>query len=186
MAFVKNQAEFNQGIDLWLRRTQSVYVKYYREIVWQTFLRILEKTPQFTGRAVANWNLSVGQPDFSYNDDLGDEVSGSAGDGGRHEAHRRGHRKWINYAIARNEPKLAEIHRTSKVYINNGIRGDTDHGRSSELYLDDLQDPAYWAVKLRDVNKPYETAQQSVKVMAKRILQSHGLEFRAGGGNYGL
>lgn len=185
MGAVKNIFQVNDGLDVWLKRTETVYVKYYREFVWQVFLRVLEKTPQYTGRAVANWNLGINSPDYSYEEGLGDEINPAAHSDARDDPHRKGHRKWIKYAIARNEPKVAQIQRNTKVYINNGVRGDDDGGKSSELYLVDLQDPAYWSQKLREENKPYETLKSTVEIMSRKILSSHGYEFKSGGESMG-
>jgi hypothetical protein len=181
MTLVKNMPQVNAGIDLFIKRVGDMHVKYYREVVWAVFIEVLYQTPQFTGRAVANWNIGLGAPDFSSDSGLGDEVAMVSDSTGLTDAHQREDQKWIDYAIANNEPKIAQIQRGSKVYITNNVRGDDDNGKSSELYLESLQDSAYWSVKLREANKPYETAQETIMSMAARIGQSHGFEFKAGG-----
>jgi len=186
MGVVKNAPQVNMGIDLFITRTRDMYLRHYREVCWSVFIEILKQTPQYSGRAVANWNLGIGAPDYSYNDDIGDEIAQiGADEGGRRTsfAHKRRDRKWIDYAIARNEPKVAEIQRGTRVYITNGVRGDDDNSGRSELYLEELQDPAYWGVKLREANKPYETAQETVAKMAAQIGKSHGFRFNSGGAN---
>lgn len=184
MGLVKDLPRANMGVDLIIKRVGAMYLNHYREVVWAVFIEILKQTPQYSGRAVANWNIGVGAPDFSYNDDIGDEIEhigAFEGPGRSSIAHERGDSKWINYAISRNEPKLAEIQRGTRVYINNGIRGDDDNSGRSEMYLEELQNPTYWGVKLRAANKPYETAQETVVKMAAQIGRSHGFEFGAGG-----
>lgn len=161
---IKNPFHVNHGIELFMRRVREAPIAAYREIVWVTFVRILEQTPQWSGKAVANWNIGVGAPDFSYDPDVGDKL-------GLYDlARHRGDNEWIEYAKFRNAPKIAEIRRDLKVFICNGVEGDTDNGRSTELYLDSLQDPGYWAVKLRSVNQPYETAHESVIQIAGEYL----------------
>lgn len=159
---IKNPFYVNHGIEAMIRHVRTAPIKVYRQRVWDTFVRILEATPQWSGAAVANWNLSVGAPDFTFDPNVGDKVQDlTAG------ARERGARKWIDYAIARNEPKLQQITtRNHKVFFTNAVTGDTDGGRSSELYLQSLQDPSYWMQKLRSVNKPYETAHESIIAIA--------------------
>lgn len=186
MAFVvKNPEVFNMGIDLWIKRVEDMYVQAYRDLVWKVFCRILNQTPQFTGKAVANWNIGVGAPNYEYDDTLGDPIEPTMSAKILDPAHRKKDLKWINVAKARNRPKMAMIKRDTRVYINNGVRGDNDKGRSSELYLDSLQDPAYWAVKLRAYNQPYETAQESMMFLSEQVGRVHGQSFRAGGSNMG-
>lgn len=188
MGLVTNRAQVDAGIDLWVKRINAMAVQEYRDLVWAIFSRILNQTPQFSGKAVANWNIGVGAPDYSFDDNFGDEISAYMGDGRRDFAHSKGSsagRKWIDAAKARNRPKMALIQRNTKVYINNNVRGDTDNGKSSEYYLESLQDSTYWARKLRDVNQPYETAQESVMFMVEQKGRLHGQEFNAGGDSMG-
>lgn len=185
MGYVKNIDRLNDGVELMIRRVGSMYVGYFREVVWAVFVEILKQTPQYTGRAVANWRIGVGQPDDDYEPDLGDKVKFNWWDKGEDFAHEKGDTKWILYAMHSNEFKLPLIQRSSKVYITNSVRGDDDKGRSSELYLESLQDAGYWQVKLRDANKPYETADLTIHRMAQEIGRSHGYEFGAGGASLG-
>lgn len=184
MGLIRNPARVNDGIELFIKRVGDMYVKHYREVAWAVFVEVLRQTPQYTGRAVANWKLTVGSPDYDFDPDLGDKIVSIAGDQGIDSAYYRGHPKWIEYAMNANLFKVAQIKRDSKVYITNGVQGDDDRGRANPLYLEALQDPSYWGVKLRAVNQPYETAQETIIKMAQRIGESHGFEFNAGGANF--
>lgn len=175
---IKNPFMVNHGIELFMRRVREAPINAFREIVWVTFCRILEETPQFSGKAVANWNIGVGAPDFSYDPHVGDKV-------GLHDlAHQRGDNEWIEYAKFRNAPKVKQISRDLKVFICNGVEGDDDNGRSTELYLDSLQDPGYWAVKLRSINQPYETAHEAIIHIADGYLQGGFLPAKADGPSF--
>ena len=165
MGFVRNIFTVNTGVDLAMKKTRDLTADQFRDFVWQVFLRILRETPQFTGAAVANWNLSKGSPNFDYDPSLGDDL-----DPYMHTARERGDRKWIEVAQRRNRPILRSITYKDKVFISNGVRGDDDDGRGVEAYMEALQDPAYAARKLRLVNQPYESAQESVIVVATRFL----------------
>lgn len=180
---VRNPEVFNNGVDVWIRGVNVAYDQAYRDVVWRIFSRILNKTPQFTGKAVANWNIGVGAPDYDFDPGLGDDIQMFWFEDARPEAHVRGDPKWIERAKARNRPKMARITRGMRVYINNGVMGDDDGGKSSELYLEALQNPGYWSVKLRMANQPYETAQESVIIMAEREGRLRGIGLKAGGNN---
>lgn len=173
-------AEFQGGIDLWLKRADETLIAHFRDIVWKIYLRILLKTPQYTGNAVANWNIGVGAPDYSFGD-FGDEaetevVQGKDGTWSPRALprHQQGSDKWREFAKRRNKPKLALIKRDTRVFFNNSAHGDTDDGRSTELYLESLQDPAYWAQKLRVVNQPYEIAIESIMVVVEQAGRLQG------------
>ncbi len=162
MGFVKNLMAFNTGVDLAFKQVADLGTDAYRSFIWDVFLRILKETPQWSGKAVANWNISIHTPNFNFDDSLGDEV-------GRYGvAHEKGDERWIRIARERNRPIVKRVRYRDKVFISNGVVGDTDGGKSAHAYMEALQDPGYWATKLRAVNKPYETAQESVIVVATR------------------
>lgn len=158
------------AIDELIRRTREALVKEYRDTVWAIFCRILEQTPQFTGRAVAHWDIQIdGDTSYFQDDSIGrvvNIVDPKRRRNGRffksEAAHRKGSDQFIEIAKARNWPKLKNIHRGSVVRFTNNVRGDTDNGTRSEFYLQELQDESYWLTKLRKVNQPYETAQESI------------------------
>jgi hypothetical protein len=57
------------------------------------------------------------------------------------------------------------------------VQGDQDEGDRSPYYLAELQDPQYWAQKLRSVNQPYET-------VAQTLLMHEWSEFRDADSTY--
>lgn len=161
------------AIDEMIRRTREALVAEYRAVVWEIFCRILEQTPQFTGRAVAHWDIQVDGDTSYFNDpNVGKNVNILTG---RHKkngafykqdtAHKRGDPEFIELAKLRNRPKLLKIHRGSVVRFTNNVQGDTDNGTRSAFYLQELQDKDYWLDKLRWENKPYETAQESIALV---------------------
>lgn len=175
MGFVRNWFNVDRGVDLWMRQARELPTQQFRVFVWTVFLRILRETPQFSGKAVANWNLSIGAPNFDWNDDYGDELEWDQ------DARARGDQRWIRVARDRARPIKDRIRSRDKVFISNGVRGDTDNGKSVEAYLESLQDPGYAARKLRVVNQPYENAQESVVVVATQFL-SKGIALPRVGG----
>lgn len=154
-----------------VRRARETLVAEYRDIVKEIFWRILHQTPQFSGRAVAHWQVGIDVPDLSYhNQGIGKVVNPVTGrhkkDGAFYKqdaALRKGDEKYIQVAWQRNLPKFELIKRNSKVFFTNAVRGDTDNGESSAFYLQDLQEEDYWMAKLRPgINTPYQTAAETV------------------------
>ncbi len=179
---------FQDGIDLWVKRSEEMFIADFRDLVWAVFCRILVQTPQYTGKAVANWNIGVGAPDESFQDNLGDPREAEQdyrGDWHPVPTQERGDSEWIEVAMARNKPKLALIKRNTRVYFSNNVVGDNDDGKSDVLYLSSLQDAGYWQEKLREVNKPYEIAAESVLFALAEQGRLPGRRFRAGGGSLG-
>ncbi len=198
---VRNLMVYNTGVDLYMQKIRDMTADQYRAFIWAVFLRILNETPQFSGKAVANWNISLNTPNFDYDDSLGDntEIFGgsSFGQRGLTDVRQRGDKKWIDVAKRRNQPILwgpgggpnkgfsrGGATYKDKVFISNGVRGDDDEGKSVEAYMESLQDPAYAARKLRAANQPYENAQESVIVVAAMNL-SRGISVpRVGGEDF--
>jgi hypothetical protein len=189
-AAARNVFQVNQGVDLWFKRVEVMVVGQYRAFIWEIFKRIVRETPQFSGKAVANWNLGIGAPDYDFNDSYGDDPVMSRMSSGPNAIvhwyketapHQKGDQKWIRAALNRNRPKLDSIHRRTKVFINNAVQGDDDGGATaSNLYLQELQDGSYWVKKLREVNRTYETAQESVIIVASEFA-GKGHLIRTGG-----
>lgn len=171
------------AIDEIIRRTREALVDEYRFVVWEIFCRILEQTPQFTGRAVAHWDIQVdGDTSYFRDDSIGkvvNMVDPQRRKNGqfvkRQVAQHKGNPEFIEIAKRRNEPKLKLIHRGSVVRFTNNVQGDTDNGTKSTFYLRELQEPTYWKAKLRAVNQPYETVQESIGTVQWFYGQGSGL-----------
>ena len=187
---VDNQGVINLGVDLWVKRAEALFVAEYRRVVWDTFNRILNQTPQYSGAAAASWNIGIGAPDYSFVEYNGKVKTQALPNSAFSEnilvPRQRGDRAAIQAAQRRNKPKLDLITRRTRVYFNNAVRGDNDRGRATELYLEALQDPAYWKEKLRAVNQPYETAQESIMfvIALEKRQRGQGVISRIGGENY--
>ena len=119
MARVQNLGNRKRGVSLSMQRLQNQKTEAFRAYVWAMFIRILENTPQFSGMAVANWNVSIGAPDFSYDPSLGANIDWKTV---RDSApYKKGDRFWIDHAIRRNQAVLDSIKPGDKVFIP-GIR----------------------------------------------------------------
>jgi hypothetical protein len=181
---VKNLFNFNQAIDAIGRKVEGVELGHYRKAVWAVFQELVLTTPQFSGRAAANWNLGVDSPDMSFDASLGEqgEIKDTKDGTGSYislSARRVGDLKWAEVAFDRNKYKLRQIKSTSRVFITNATQGDTTAyvagggGASSEnsgpYYLSELQNPTSWLKNLRDANKPYETVSQVLLMESWRL-----------------
>ena len=171
MGMVKNRAAVSRDIAVAIARVEDAPVALFRRVVWQIFERIVLQTPQYSGRAVANWNLGINAPDLSFDPGMGDELElTGSGYVNNKLARKRGDMKWASEALDRARFVLRRLKRGDKVYITNATRGDTDGGASSAAYLADLQEEDYWMVKLRKANDPYETAMESAVLIAEGLL----------------
>lgn len=181
--FIKNLDQVKIQTDLWIVKAQEIKLDHFRSAVWALFRTILRSTPQWSGKAVANWNIGIGAPDFTVDEQVG-EGGGvkTFSKGSKFEPLHVGVPGWILYAENMNKYKVRKILTNTKVYISNGVTGDTDHGHSSEHYLSDLQSQTYWAQKLRSVNMPYETVAEVVISESWRAMLSDksGLRGREG------
>lgn len=172
-------------LDAWVDKAQERSLTQFRAGVWALFNELLMQTPQGSGRAVANWKIGLDAPDTSVETDVGDphEVIGTKS-GGTYV--RWGHRKkgdpyWIDYAQSKNRYLVqpgskggtSRIQAHTRVFFSNNVVGDNDEGED-EHYLASLQDPGYWAQRLRDVNQPYET-------VAETLIRFKWTDFKMGG-----
>lgn len=159
---ILNKPQIDQQLDVWLEKTKQTSLKHYRDAVWAIFRRILQTTPQWSGKAVANWKICIDTPDFSPVPGVGSDYEIKTAKAGHDylsfNPRHMGNNYWIDYAETANKPKLFLIKGKSKVFICNGVQGDSDSGMSDTNYLASLQEQGYWAKKLRLVNMPYETA----------------------------
>lgn len=156
--------EFNRALDAVGEKYEGVTLPHFRAAVWAVFERLVYTTPQFSGRAAANWNIGLDAPDFSFDPDMGEQMeildkNDGSGSYTSIRALHVGHEKWAEESLERNRYKLQLIKSNTRVYITNASKGDpdTENGRTSPYYLSDLQDPSYWINRLRLVNMPYET-----------------------------
>jgi hypothetical protein len=186
-------AGFNNGVDIWLKQVKSVATEQYRDMVWEIFLRVVRETPQYTGKAVANWNISVGQPDFSFDDSLGDhdiwfDPPDPEGSGVAHpdDLRRKGDRKWMQIAWNRNRPRKDAIRYRDRVFISNGATGDSVTGDPNEgfAYIEALQQPGHWRKRLREENLPFESVQESLIYVMTKMTRWDDARPRYGTGDW--
>lgn len=209
MGLVKNLSSLNKGVDVLMRRAEESYVAEYRQFVWAVFVRLLYETPQYSGTAVASWNIllsdSVGpdagptgyksdvQPgrsrlealDLYRNEDTGKTVTELTLSP---NAREKGDLRAIDYARRRNAKKIPLIKRRTRVFFVNTARGDNNAKIDKDknlpeqfFYLQALQEPGYWVAKLREVNKPYETIDETMTLMQARLFKAA----RNDGGKFG-
>lgn len=187
VGMIKNAPAVIAGVDLMFRRAQEQTREEFQNFVWEIFKRILRESPQWSGKGVANWNLSVNAPNLEYREDFGDEIGAL----GRHHSvgalgatHQRGDERWARIARDRARPIKNGIFLKDKVFISNATRGDGDEV-GAELYMQALQNPGYWTYKLREVNKPYEIAQESVIIVTMQQLKRGFLPAKVSGQSWG-
>lgn len=182
--YVKNLDEVNRGIDFWIKRVEQKPVEFYRKIAWDVFLRLTLKTPQWSGRAVANWRIGIGAPDYSFDPDLGDQDAGIE-NLSTYTAREQGDTKWIEVARRREKKKLLLLRNVrQKVFFTNMAEGDGRWGVDDDAglyYLEAMQKPDFWMANLRMANKPYETVQETLIYVTELEGRLRGDVFGIGG-----
>lgn len=105
--------EFGSAIDAWLDECEELIAHTARGIAVDAFLNMLRISPQFSGDFVANWNVSVDEPDTSFVP-LGGLIlrkDGSVRIGGDPHA--------ISEAISRNAGKASTFTLGQSIFITN-------------------------------------------------------------------
>ena len=74
MGFIKNLSRLDAQINALIVKVEAASLENFRAAVWAVFCEIVDTTPQFRGRAAANWNIGLGAPDFSVDTGAGDRV----------------------------------------------------------------------------------------------------------------
>lgn len=188
---------FEYGIDLWMRQTRQLTVDVFRALVKDAFYRLLRNTPQWSGTAVANWKVSIGTPDLSFDPGLGERITftdvviGDQSYGIRYEGvQQKGSERWMRYARSQARPIIDSIHYRDRVYITNGTMGDVDiwslgehehEGERNFPYLAAMhQQGNYWYQNLRSVNKPFETVEESIMLTNAKFARVHGAHAAVG------
>jgi len=177
MGLVANRRMFEGELGFWANQYKGLAVQTFRDYVWEVFKRILRETPQYTGKAVANWNLSIGSPNFDFDDNLGDKPEYMSSSAFFPSAvHEKGDERWMRIARNRARPIKDQIRSGDKVFICNGTSGDDDLGVGEPgggpdgfNYMAAFQNAGYWSQHLREVNKPYETVQESMIIVATQF-----------------
>lgn len=70
-------AEWKSQLNKWGDKLVLVVEDISVEVVKTVRERIAERTPKLTGRAAGSWNASVGTPNYSYQPETFNDVSGS-------------------------------------------------------------------------------------------------------------
>ena len=165
----KNKAQVLNHLQLRITRLKAIEDEVYRDVVRDIFLRVLNQTPQYSGRLVESWGIGVGAPATIDSSTLGDQgVRHLQRLTGERQPKARGHRTSIRKTWERERGKIATLTKGKAVYLTNSAWGDTDNGKASPLYLEALQDPSYARAKLRAVNQPYELVADSVAYVAAK------------------
>ncbi len=137
------------GLDAAFAELEAECAEITRGLTVKLWQGILERTPQFAGRAVASWTYSLNAPEFI---DRSDHVNwqylvdiGHRDKNGDFNGLRKGHLAAISIANAESAYKDVNFKLGDMVWIANGA----DHGEG--FYAAGLEDGS---INLRSVNRP--------------------------------
>jgi hypothetical protein len=194
---IKNSDKFSGRLTAWVNQVEATSTKKFRRQALSLFKFLLETTPQASGRAVANWKVGINRPNNDWNPNLGEQdelVERKDGTGAYKRwvtFHQKGDRKWIDHALRFQQYKFEGAPRGASarqriqlgdvVYFTNNVQGDDDElgpaGQRDKHYLKALQDPGYWAAKLREVNQPYITVAEAMLIHSWESFADAGSDF---------
>ena len=117
--------KFFADLDKAVIELEAYVVDQYRTFCYGVFYHLVSETPQWTGNAAANWNVSTGSPDTESSD----WVLQLAEENPESEAHkypvmpggpfRKGHEQAVAMALAANDTVFPGILLTDKVFLAN-------------------------------------------------------------------
>ena len=173
--------QFIKGIDDWLKSVENESVEVLRGIAVEAFFKVANETPQWTGNAASNWNLSVGSPDFSVSTELLSQYSDSEDFGAMFGAEfvggdikQKGDPEAVSMAVSYNAGRQYQIKSLDlPVYITNSAEG-----LNGEAYLQMLEEnPGNF---LRPENNPGHMVQNAVVDLSRGKLSSQTIEHLKG------
>ena len=157
---------FVRGMDDWIKEVEKEAIEVYRGIAVGAFFMVAENTPQWSGNAASNWNLSVGSPDTSvitelleqYTDKMffSDILGGQFIDA---PVNAKGDPKAIALAAnynSGNQYRITDL--DAKVFISN-----SSVNLDNEAYIQMLEDNA--GGFLRPENEPGHMVQETVAAL---------------------
>ena len=118
----QNIREFAVAFDIQVSKAKDIQLNHYRAAVWAVFEQLVYTTPQYSGKAAANWNIGINAPDYSFDDGMGDKdettVNKKTGWTRVDSVNPRhtGDNKWAEESLARNRIKKLKI---SKNFVCN-------------------------------------------------------------------
>jgi len=64
---VTNLSQFDTEVRAWKARVEAATAQVAKGVAMFTLKAILKTSPQYSGDFVANWNVSIGSPDYTFN-----------------------------------------------------------------------------------------------------------------------
>lgn len=158
MIKVRNLDSFDATVQGWFSAVREAAAEVAVGLAKQAFNQLLYTSPQYRGDFVANWRVSVGQPDTTF---VENAVAPSAGTyTGRlsFEPFEKGSPQAVTYAKAMAKGKLDGFRLGQRIFISNSAAHD-------EPYAWKIEDGL---IKLRPVNAG------AAHVVARALAFVHG------------
>jgi len=173
MIKISGTSKFISGIDKWLADTDKELDDAFRGFCVMAFHRLVTETPQWSGSAATNWNLSTGSEDTSTQEKLQVKAWESANQDDWGPVSIKGDPLAVGLAIQRNMGKDAKIKVGDEVYISNSAKSIS--GQSYIMMLE--ENPENF---LRTDNEPGHMV-ENVSRRASNLgtFQGPGIDFLA-------
>lgn len=111
---LKNAAEVQAKLEAWCAKARETATAVAKGVAVEAYRRMLDEAPQYSGDFAANLNLSVNEPDRTFNPGVvNPKVNGKLSLGPLHAGHERA----IQYAKAKARGPLASFKLGDTIYV---------------------------------------------------------------------
>jgi hypothetical protein len=168
MLEIKNKAQVFRQMDDWLAAVEAEIVAVAKGMAREALAVLLENSPQYSGDFAANWNISIGEKDVSFQPLLfGDDKAFPSKD-----PFIAGDAPAISYALAHNAGRLDGFQLGQTIWITNAAAHDQDYAWMIENNL----------IKFRDGNagEPVFHALQHLQIRYGTIDKSRAQQLTGG------
>jgi hypothetical protein len=168
MVKVEGTGKFFEDIDKWIHQVEQISEGVVRGLAIQSFNFIVENSAQYSGDFAANWNLSVGQPDYQFTDGVLTNLRG-------YELITRiaGDSEAVELAKGRARSVLGSIKFGSSVYITNTAGNEEDYAWKIENGTVNFRDgnQGHTVERAMDLLKttPFITRQKALQLNETRL-----------------
>lgn len=173
MIRITNREAFHAKVTNWLGSVRDMAEQAAVSMAYETLHLLLESSPQHSGDFVANWNVSIDTPDYSWGENL---VGGRTYFQGHRDSARysEGSRTAIDYAV--NKVDLSGFRLGQSIFLANNATHTHSIERASKTgegfsFAGDVE--SHYAVKIEENKIKFRPENPSGgRVMARALQQA--------------
>jgi hypothetical protein len=117
MLSINNTSSFNAQLTAWNKELEQTAEDVAKGLAREILITLSENSAQYSGDFAANWNLSVGAPNYEYKEDIFNLLSPEI----------MGHRRAIDYSINKMNRASLPFTLGQTLYVTNSSIHDEDY-----------------------------------------------------------